>query len=287
MGSLLFEKSIVDAHIHLWDLDNLSYPWLEAVPEIKKNYLMADYYKAAKNQDVEAMIFVQAECSSEQFLNELAWVQAIADKDERLKGIVPWAPLHLGVEVEGILENFQKDSRIKGVRQIIQLEQETGFCLSQGFIDGIRLLGEYGLHFELTIDVHQFPDVLKLVEQCPGTQFILDHIGNPNIAKKQMNLWGEYLKIFADSGNHYCKFSNFVCNANLVNWTTEDLKPFSEVVIDSFGVDRLIWASDWPHALRASSWNRWFETSLELTSEFSAKEQDQFFKENAIKFYRI
>ncbi|MFY0651933.1 MAG: amidohydrolase family protein [Cyclobacteriaceae bacterium] len=279
--------SIVDAHIHLWDINHLSYPWLDSVPKIKRNYLIEDYDQATENCEIESMVFVQAACLSEQFLDELSWIQSIADKDNRLKGIVPWAPMHLGEGVEDTLRIFQKDSRIKGVRQLIQGEKKADFCCSEEFVAAVQLLAKYDLHFELTVDVDQFPDVMKLIEQCPDTQFILDHIGNPNIEKGQLTPWDEYLRVFARSGNHYCKFSNFVCNANLDHWKTEDLKPFAEVVIDVFGVDRLIWASDWPHALRASSWQRWFETSLELTRDFNSQEHDSFFNKNAMKFYRL
>lgn len=281
------DHKLVDAHIHLWDLHKLSYPWLSSVPEIRQDYLLKDYFSATVEKEIEAMVFVQAECKSEQFLDELKWIQSIADSEKRLKGIIPWAPIHTGNSVESILEEFKKDHRIKGVRHIIQSEIDPAFCQSQKYIDGVRLLGQYELHFELTIDPLQFPAVMKLVEQCPDTKFILDHIGNPDISNLRLSPWKDYLKEFADSGSHFCKFSNLVCNADLQNWTIKDLKPFSETVIEVFGAERLIWGSDWPHALRASSWNRWYSASVELVKEFTENEKQLFYRENAINFYRL
>lgn len=279
--------SIVDAHIHLWDLQHLDYPWLNHFPEIKKNFLMSDYDAATAGHSVEKMVFVQAECNPSQFLDEINWVQALAEKDERLAGMVPWAPLHTGNAVAGVLEDFAKHPLIKGVRQLIQPEKDLNFCLHPDFVQGIRLLGENGLHFELTIDPEHFPAVLKLVERCPGTRFILDHIGNPNILKKEFQPWKDHLKAFANSGAHCCKFSNFVCNADLNQWHIEDLKPYSAAVIDTFGPDRLIWGSDWPHALRAASWSRWFETAVALTATLSEQERHCIFKTNAVRFYNL
>lgn len=279
--------SIVDAHVHLWDLQHLDYPWLNPFPKINRSFLLPEYDIATAGQSVDKMVFVQAECSPSQFLEEVKWVQTLAEKDARLAGIVPWAPLHTGNAVTEILEEFAKNPKIKGVRQLIQPEKDLNFCLHPDFIQGVKLLGKNNLHFELTIGPEHFPAVLKLVEHCPDTRFILDHIGNPNIAEKQFQTWIEYLKAFADSGPHYCKFSNLVCNADLNQWQVEDLKPYSDAVIDTFGSERIIWGSDWPHALRAASWSRWFETAIALTNGLSETECNGIFKTNAIRFYNL
>ena len=80
---------IIDAHIHIWDLDRLRYPWLDGVPKINRSYLLADYDAARGAQEVEALVFVQCECLPEQHLEELAWVRSCADADSRFKAIVP------------------------------------------------------------------------------------------------------------------------------------------------------------------------------------------------------
>ena len=278
---------IIDAHIHLWDLGKLTYPWLNTLPEINRDFFIKDYDKAIVGHPVEKVIFVQAECLSSQFRDEVSWVSAIADKDPKISAIIPWAPLHTGSVVAEVLEEFTNNPKIKGVRQIIQSEADPHFCLRPDFVEGVRLLGKNNLHFELTIAPEHFPAVLELVERCPETRFILDHIGNPNIAKSELEPWKAYLKAFADSGPHYCKFSNLVCNADLNHWTLNDLKPYSESVIEIFGPERLIWGSDWPHALRASSWTRWFNTAMELTKKLGQDEREAIFRTNAIDFYKL
>jgi L-fuconolactonase len=231
------------------------------------------------------MVFIQSECS--RHLDELAWVESIADVDARLKAIVPWVPLETGDAVAGELEHMAAHPRVKGVRRIIQFEEDIDFCIRPGFIRGVQLLGETGLHCELTISPLHFPNVMRLVERCPGTRFILDHIGNPDIAAGRMEPWRSCLKAFAASGPHPCKFSNLVCNADLENWTIEDLKPFADTVIETFGPDRLIWGSDWPHALRASEYTRWLDAADSLTRHLSDAERRKIFHDNAAEFYRL
>lgn len=278
---------IIDAHIHLWDIDRLDYPWLANVPAINRTYLLSDYDKAHGGTAVDAVVFVQCECRPDQYRDELAWVQSLADRDPRLKAIVPWAPLEDGEAVAEALRAIAADPRVKGVRRIIEFEEDIDFCIQPGFVRGVQLLGEIGLHCELTVGPRNFPNVMKLIEASPGTKFILDHIGCPNIVEGRLQPWKDYLRAFASSGPHPCKLSNLVCNADLENWTTDDLRPFADAVIEIFGPDRIIWASDWPHALLASSWQRWLDTAQELTAGLGAVAQQKIFHDNAAHFYRL
>jgi L-fuconolactonase len=278
---------VIDAHIHLWDTGRLDYPWLANVPVINRPFLLRDYDEARGEVPVAAMVFVQCECRPDQYREELAWVQSLADGDPRLQAIVPWAPLEDGGAVEEALRAMAADPRVKGVRRIIEFEEDPDFCLRPGFVRGVQLLGEAGLHCELTIGPRNFPNVMKLIEASPGTRFILDHIGCPDIKAGRLQPWAQYLRAFAASGPHPCKFSNLVCNADLGRWTIDDLRPFADMVIEVFGPDRLIWGSDWPHALRAASWPRWFQTARELTAGLGAAAQHKIFHDNAKEFYRL
>ncbi len=283
----MIDLPIIDTHFHIWDLNKLEYPWLSDVPVINRDFLLKDYDEARGEQPITAMVFVQAECRPDQHLAELVWVQSLADKDERIKGIVPWAPLETGDAVEQELADIAKDSRVKGVRRIIQFESNPDFCVQPDFVRGVQLLAYHDLHFELTIAPSHFPKVMRLIEKCPDTRFLLDHIGNPNIADKQMEPWATYLKEFAASVSHPCKFSNFVCNADLESWTIDDLRPFADAVIETFGPDRLIWGSDWPHALRTSSYQRWLNAADQVTSGLGDNDRRKIFHDTAAAFYRI
>lgn len=280
---------IVDAHFHLWDLNHLDYPWLETVPVIQRNYLLDDYEAARGPQEVAAMVHVQAECRPEQRREETAWLQALADKDERLRGIVPFAPIETGDAVEAELAELARDPRTKGIRRIIQFvaDTEPDFCLRPDFIRGVELLGKYGLHFEFTLAPVNFPHAIRLMEQCPETAFILDHVGNPPIAAGAWEPWASGIKAFAAAVPHPCKFSNFCCNADLEDWTVEDLKPYADHVIECFGPDRLIWGSDWPHLCRAAGYRQWLEAADQLTSHLSDEDRRKIFHDNAIRFYRL
>ena len=69
---------IVDTHLHLWDVNHLTYPWLEDIPELNRTFLLEDYNKATGDIEVEKMVFVQCECEPSSYTRETAWVTEAA-----------------------------------------------------------------------------------------------------------------------------------------------------------------------------------------------------------------
>lgn len=278
---------IVDAHIHLWDINKFSYPWLADVPIINHTFGLPDYNKAMGAQQVQAMVYVQCECRRDQSLDELKWIDSLADQDPRLQAIVPWAPLEYGALAEPILREMAKNPRVKGIRRIIEFEDDPDFCIQPGFVKGVQLLGALGLHCELTISPEHFPNVLKLMKLCPQTRFILDHCGSPNIDRGEFKHWEEHITAFSEAGPHYCKFSNLICNADLQNWSPDDLQPYAETVLNCFSPDRLIWGSDWPHLLRGATIKKWLEIARVFTENLSIEDLQKVYRNNAIDFYGL
>ena len=90
---VMIDFPVIDTHLHLWDINHLSYPWLEDVPQLNRPFLLHDYNKACGDLDVEKMIFMQCECDPNQYKQEVEWVTGLARQDPRLQGIVSWAPL--------------------------------------------------------------------------------------------------------------------------------------------------------------------------------------------------
>ena len=84
---------IIDSHLHLWDINRFKYPWLDSVPAIKKNFFVEDYQKETNDFCIEKMVFVQAECLPQQCIKEVDFVMEQAIKDNRIQGIVAYAPV--------------------------------------------------------------------------------------------------------------------------------------------------------------------------------------------------
>lgn len=281
------DLKIVDSHLHVWDLDRLRYPWLDEFPKLNRTYLMEDYNKSTKSLNIEKIVFVQCEAKQDQYQQEADWVSEIAKKDKRIQCIVPWAPLEKGEYAEKALERLTADPLVKGIRRIIEYEDDPEFCLRSEFIRGVQLLEDFNLSFDITISHDQFKNTIKFVRECPNVKFILDHLGKPDIKGQLLDPWKADIKRMSEFPNVHCKVSHMTTKADLENWKEDDLRPFLDHIIECFGFDRLIFGGDWPPVELASSYEKWVETLLSLVSEASVDEKEKLFSKNAEAFYRL
>lgn len=278
---------IIDTHLHLWNPGYLRYPWLDNIPLLNKPYLLEDYRRACGPVQVEQMVFLQCECDFGQFREEAAWVTGLAQQDPRITGIVPWAPLEKGDAARADLEHLAANPLIKGVRRIIQFEPDIEFCLRPDFVKGVQALADYKLSFDICIHHPQLANTIKLVAQCPNVQFILDHIGKPDIKNHLLDPWRAEINTLAALPNVWCKVSGLVTEADHQHWTRDDLKPYIDHVISAFGFDRVIYGGDWPVAYQATEYPRWVETLTWAVSGCSDAELYKLFHDNARNFYRL
>lgn len=283
----MIDFPIVDTHLHVWDTELLRYSWLDDIPLLNKPYLLEDYDKACGPVAVERMVFLQAEVDSHLFMEEAEWVNSLAEQDNRLQGIVPWAPLENGDAVESALEQLSANPRVKGIRRIVQFEPDIAFCLRPGFIRGVQLLSKFNLSCDICIFHPQLANTIKMVAQCPDVQFILDHIGKPDIKNGLLDPWRAELKTLSAFPNVWCKMSGLVTEADHANWTKAQLKPYIDHVLECFGFDRVMYGGDWPVAYQATEYPRWVETLAWAVEGCSDDELKKLFRDNAIAFYRL
>ena len=283
----LKDLNIIDTHLHVWDLNKFRYPWLDNIPQLNKTYLLDDYDQATEGLNIEKMVFVQCEAEFDQFQEEAAWVTELAKIDPRLQGIVPWAPLEKEDQAQSALEKLASNPLVKGIRRIIEYEDDPEFCLRSGFIRGVQLLEDFDLSFDITISHDQFKNTIKFVRECPNVRFILDHLGKPDIKGQLLDPWKADIKRMSEFPNVHCKVSHMTTKADLENWKEDDLKPFLEHIVECFGFDRLVFGGDWPPVELASSYEKWVETLLSLVSEASVDEKEKLFSKNAEAFYRL
>ena len=121
----------------------------------------------------------------------------------------------------------------------------------------------------------------------PEVQFILDHIGKPDIKNKLLDPWRAEIKTLSEFPNVWCKVSGLVTEADHENWTREQLKPYIDHVIECFGFDRVMYGGDWPVAFQATEYPRWVETLDWAIEGCTDKELKKLFRDNAAAFYRL
>lgn len=279
--------SITDSHIHLIDSEQLSYPWLEEASGLNPAYVLADMVYATKLCNVDSLVVVQAECLPEQAPEEINWITVLAQRDTRINGIVARVPIEKGLLVFSELEALKQNPLVKGVRRLIDSESDPFFCVKDEFIAGVQMLADFDYSFDLCVRYHQIPQAIHLVQQCPKVNFVLDHLGKPNIAENIAQPWEEYLVELAKLPNVYCKISGLVTEADPFTWEISHLAPYVHYAIKVFGFDRVMFGSDWPVLDMVADYKSWLDTVIELTKSYPEDDLEKFFSKNASKFYRL
>jgi L-fuconolactonase len=279
---------IIDSHVHLWDPARFRIPWIDGDAILDRPYSLAEYRAQTQGIAVEGIIFMEVDAAPSYRLLEAQWIAELAREDALIRAIVPSVPLEDGERVRGFLEALRAMSpRIKGVRRLLENESDPNFALHADFVRGVQLLPEYGFSCDICIKHYQLPGIIKLVQRCPNTFFILDHIAKPAIKNQELEPWRQQMRELASLPNVVCKVSGVVTEADHQHWTSSDLSSYILHVLDVFGPDRVIFGSDWPVVLRASSYARWIETLDTLTAHLTPEEQRKLWAENARIFYRL
>lgn len=276
----------VDCHVHLWHLGGeLDYSWVNG-SALERGFGLDDLRAEAGDLFPDQIVFVEAGCPPEQGVIEAQWVASIAEREPVIRGIVAAAPLERGAAARDHLERLASIPLVKGVRRLIQSEA-AGFAVQPDFVRGVQLLAEYGFTFDICVKHHQLKETIELVRLCPDVRFILDHIGKPDIKAGLLDPWRDDIKGLAQLPNMFCKISGLVTEANYENWTQDDLKPYIDHVIESFGMNRVMFGGDWPVSTLATTYPRWVKTAQWSTRHLSESDHQRLFVENAAAFYRI
>ena len=129
--------------------------------------------------------------------------------------------------------------------------------------------------------------MIELVRRCPHVRFVLDHCGKPDIKNGAFDAWRRDLASPAALPNVMCKLSGLVTEADWQHWRPADLRPYIENVLATFGVERLMYGSEWPVMTLAATYSQWIETVVEATVSLSEAERAQLFFHNCATFYDL
>jgi L-fuconolactonase len=110
------------------------------------------------------------------------------------------------------------------------------------------------------------------VRAAPDTQFVLDHLGKPPIAARELQPWAAQIAQIAALPNVSAKLSGLATEAG-GEWTVDDLVPYVSTAVDLFGGDRLMLGSDWPVVRRAGGLSRWFDSAETLLRDLGEPER--------------
>ncbi|WP_264551978.1 amidohydrolase family protein [Flavobacterium sp. N2038] len=273
----------IDSHQHFWKYNPVKDAWIDdQMKVIRRDFLPADLEPLLVENQFGGCVAVQADQSEDETL----FLLDLAKNNPFIKGVVGW--IDLSAETIGEhLQYYTKYEKLKGFRHIIQAEADIDFMLQEKFQNGISKLEEYNYTYDILIFPKHLENAAKLVAKFPKQKFVIDHLAKPDFKNKKFEEWETGIRTIAQFPNVMCKVSGLVTEADWNNWTAEDFTYCLDIVTEVFGIDRLMFGSDWPVSLLAASYAESCEIVEDYFSKFSKADQDKFWSRNTIDFYQL
>ena len=272
----------IDAHHHFWHYNTQDYGWIsDEMAVLRRDFLPADLKPELDRAGIDRVVSVQAR----QCVEETEWLLKLAEENDFIAGVVGWLPI-ASPEFPALLEKFAANPKLRAIRHVVQDEPDDRFILGEAFNRGIDRLLSTGLVYDILIFERHLPCAIEFVKRHSEEQvFVLDHIAKPKIAAGEMQPWADNLRKLAAFPNVFCKLSGLVTEADIHNWTPDQLRPYVEVVLDAFGSARVMFGSDWPVCTCATNYSSWRGLVGEFISHLSKTEQAQIMGGTALKAY--
>jgi len=292
-------KRFVDAHVHLWQLEQLRYPWLTppfaddgpngSVEAIASDYTLRDYFADAAGYPVGKIVHIDAGAHGDDALAETRWLQSLADDSGKPNAIVAFAPLN-DPGVERLLAAHVENPNVRGIRHILNWHADPkrtytprNLLDDDAFVKGYALLAKYNLSFDLQIYPGQMKQAAALAAKHPDIPVILNHMGMPVDA--DLTEWREGLQALAALPHAAVKISGmgFIDR----QWTMESVRPLILQTIETFGPNACAFASDFPTDKLFNTYTQALDAYDDITKDFSAGERDALFAGTAERLYKI
>jgi predicted TIM-barrel fold metal-dependent hydrolase len=276
--------SIVDAHQHFWDPGTHYYPWLNDEPPIpfrygdyraiRRRYLPPDYLADAAPWRVEKTVYVETEWNPQDPLGEMRYVEQL----RRAHGLPTVAVAQAWLHHDDAPKLIEQQASFPFVRSV-RHKPPPGAMLDAKWRRGFSALARNGLRFDLQTPWARLGDAARLAADFPDTQIILNHTGLPaDRTAEGIAGWKRAMRAFAACPNTAVKISG-LGQAGLP-WTVEANRPIVLATIEIFGVERCMFASNFPVDSLCASFSTIFGGFREI-----AGEQKALFHDNAIRIY--
>jgi predicted TIM-barrel fold metal-dependent hydrolase len=278
--------TIIDTHLHLIYRGILNYPWLESAPYLQQEFPIERYRGEALRCGIGAALHMEVDVAEPDIEAETRHVaQLAAEPGALLRGAIS-ACRPENADFPAFLERQLADPFVKGFRRILHQSPDS-LSESATFRANIARLKGSGRPFDLCVLPHQIGHAIALADLCPEVQFVLDHCGVPAIKDRAEHPWRASIAEIARRPNVVVKISGIVAYADPAHWTLDDIRPYAEHAIASFGWDRVVWGSDWPVCTLSASLSTWVAATQALLQGCSRDERGKLLEGNARRVWGL
>ena len=293
------KRRIIDAHHHFWDPTRNYHPWLcdpEPIPfrygdysALRKPYLIHDYRRDNQHYQVDGSVYIETEWDPKDFAGETRYVAAL--RQEGLPSVAIMAAHLDDPTIDALLAHHASFPFVRGIRHKPRSHPTPGNSAPGGMMDsawrrGYARLQHHNLGFELQTPWWHMHEAVALMKDYPNIPIIINHAGLPaDRSAEGLAAWAKAMAAIAACDGVAIKISGI--GQKDQPWTADANRSIVLTLIDLFGVERCMFASNFPVDSLCSSFDDIFSGFETIVADFSVAEQDALFRANAARFYRI
>lgn len=295
-------RRIVDAHHHFWDLSLGRQPWLCEDPPIafrygnyqaiRRSYLQDDYLRDVRSAglEVQGSVYVETEWMPQDPLGEVAYLGQCIDQ-QRLPTVMV---AHVRLDSPKAAEHIEHHAAHTFVRSIRHKPRgrtepsgsEPGSMVEPAWRAGYAHLARHGLRFDLQTPWWHMPEAAALARAFPDTPIIINHAGLPaDRSAEGLAQWAHAMTLVSQCANAFVKISGIGIPGQ--PWTARANQSVVLHLIETFGVTRCMFASNFPVDSLCGRFDEIFGGFAQIVADFSSDEQDALFRRNAISIYNM
>lgn len=283
-------RRVVDAHVHLWDPARTDwYPYMARLAESGggdasrtcRRFDVDTYMAEVGRWNVEKLVNVAAATGSHSVDETIELDRSAArhGHPDAIIGGLP--PTDSTAHTITLLDRQMEASRFRGVRPMGGLDR----ALPDDEV--LRALQERSLVFELMTHPDQLESAARGLAGYEDLVVVVEHTGWPRSdSDDERALWRSGIDALAALGdNVLCKLSGLAMP--LQSMAVDDLRPWLEHAIEAFGVDRCLFASNFPVDAAHGTFDDLYSTFSTVTAGLDEMERDKLFAANAERVYRL
>lgn len=231
---------IVDAHVHVWNVDAVPIPWFRDDLGLPRHAAATDLGRELDAAGVRSAIVVQAADT----IAEARWLTAIARREPRVRRVVLQYSPERGAAAAA---SVATSPSVVGMRAAV-----PQFAADLSDVAGLDALAEQlgatARTLELLIRPEQLPAAAALSRRHPGTAIVICHLGLG--ARAADAGWREGVAEAASAPGVTAKVSGLDLTAR----GAEESRGLLRLAFDVFGAERLAYGSDWPMSTRTTTY---------------------------------
>jgi predicted TIM-barrel fold metal-dependent hydrolase len=297
------DLAIIDAHHHYWDLSMGCHPWLKPdamisfrygdYSAIKRDFMPADYAAVSHGHRVVATVTMEGEWDETDPVAESRWMTDVARQFNAPAAHVGHA-VFTRDDIETVLARHATFPLVRGIRRkpvaapsatLIETGK-PGSMSDPNWRRGYALLARNGLHFELQAPWWHVDELIDLASAYPETPIVINHSFLPSDRSADgIAGWRSAIKRAATIPFASMKISGIGLKGR--PWSLDDNRAVILDLIEAFGVERCMFASNFPVDGLTGSFDAIFTGYKAATADLSAADRCKLFHDNAVRVYRL